>query len=127
MTSAVEAGSTWRHNKDVMKASRLVLLLPLVVKGWAADSAVVGPPKGSLILVGGGRLGSQILERFIDLAGGRDSVFVIIPTADADHPAGPENSFLVRAGCKDVTVLHTLDRDVADSEEFVNPLQRARG
>lgn len=103
-------------------------LLPLALVLWAADTPVVGPPKGSLVVVGGGKLVPQIVEKFIELAGGRDSAFVIIPTADGnDHPAGPENSFLVKAGCNDVTVLHTKDRAMANSEDFVKPLQRARG
>jgi cyanophycinase len=112
----------------VVKVSRVPLLVALAVLLQAADTTtVVGPPRGSLVIVGGGKLGTQIGERFIELAGGRDSAFVIIPTADgSDKPDGPESSFLVKAGCKDVTVLHTKDRAVADSEEFVKPLERAR-
>jgi cyanophycinase len=88
----------------------------------------VGPAHGSLVAAGGGRITADIIETFIDLAGGRDSAFVIIPTAfDNTQGYSAENSFLVKAGCKDVTVLDTRDRAVADSEEFVAPLRRARG
>lgn len=70
----------------------------------------------------------DIVNRFIDLAGGKDSAFVFIPTADgSDTPMPVEKTFLARAGCQDVVVLHTKDRKLADSEEFVAPLKRARG
>src|SRR5262249_24205119 len=38
-----------------------------------------------------------------------------------------DRQFLAKAGVKNVTVLHTRDRQVADSREFVKPLQTARG
>ena len=90
----------------------------------------IGPEKGSLLIIGGGRMTKEMVTRFIELAGGIDAAFVIVPSAnegekwDADYVA---KSFLARAGAKDVTVLHTRDRAVADTEEFVAPLLRARG
>jgi len=104
-------------------------LAALIAATWLyAAQPTVGPAGGSLVMAGGGKLGAEILDRFIDLAGGRDSVFVIIPTAEArEQLAAPEESFLAKAGCKDVTVLNTRDRAVADSEGFVEPLRRARG
>src|SRR4030095_8855657 len=36
-------------------------------------------------------------------------------------------SFLTRAGAKNVAVLHTRDRNVANSTTFVEPLLKARG
>jgi cyanophycinase len=107
---------------------KVLLALPLALLVWAADTPVVGPPHGSLVIVGGGKLGAQIVEKFIELAGGRDSSFVIIPTADIDrHPSKAEPSFLIKTGCKDVTILDTPDRRMADAQDFVKPLARARG
>ena len=40
-----------------------------------------GPEKGTLVVVGGGKLDHVILERFIELAGGPDAAIVVIPTA----------------------------------------------
>jgi cyanophycinase len=95
-----------------------------------AAGPVVGPAHGSLVVVGGGRLGPEIVNRFIELAGGPDAAFVVIPTADTADMFGPDylqKNFLVKAGAKNVTVLHTRDRKVADSKEFVEPLKKARG
>ena len=41
-----------------------------------------GPAKGTLVIVGGGATeGTGIMEKFIELAGGPDAKFIIVPTA----------------------------------------------
>lgn len=90
---------------------------------------------GSLILAGGGANAPEIMQRFIDLAGGPNAPIVVIPTATdgGELRITPERREKVRARIgelfktNDVTVLHTRDRAVADSEDFVKPLRRARG
>jgi hypothetical protein len=52
------------------------MVLPVTTTGQE-----IGPENGSLVIVGGGRLDSEILERFLDLAGGADAPIVVIPTA----------------------------------------------
>ena len=88
-----------------------------------------GPPTGSLVVVGGGQMGPEIIREFVKLAGGADVPYVVIPTAgerdDYSSNTG-EGGFLRRAGCRNITVLHTRDRQVADSEQFVAPLKQAR-
>lgn len=94
-----------------------------------AASPAVGPKQGSLVVVGGGRLGPEIVDRFIQLAGGPDVPMVIIPTAgegDKYDDGYRDRSFLVKAGVKNVTILHTRDRKVADTKEFAAPLKKAR-
>ena len=72
-------------------------------------------------------MGPEILKRIVDLAGGPDAPAVMIPTADDKEPdMDPKSSILAKAGFTHVTVLHTRDRAVADSEEFVKPLKTAR-
>jgi len=52
---------------------------------------------------------------------------VFIPTAEDGEPRiQAADTFLAKAGVKNVTILHTRDRQVADSEEFVAPLKTAR-
>ena len=82
---------------------------------------IVGPSNGTLIVIGGGAVGSEIRGRFLELAGGVDETIVVIPTASEreDFP-------LDRKLFKNVVVLHTRSREVADSEEFVTPLKTAR-
>jgi cyanophycinase len=90
----------------------------------------IGPPRGSLVIVGGGLRSESILKRFLDLAGGPESNVVIIPTAgesdDLSDYAGDLRE-LADAGARHVKMIHTRDRRVADSEAFVAPLREARG
>jgi cyanophycinase len=94
-----------------------------------AEPVVTGPDHGALVIVGGGRVGPEILTRFFDLAGGRDAPLVVIPTAggaDSYPPDWPGLKMFKDFGVANITVLHTNDRRVADSEEFVRPITTAR-
>jgi cyanophycinase len=74
-------------------------------------------------------LGPEIYARFLELAGGPDAEIVVIPTASAGESfdeSWPELAALRDAGAAHVTVLHTRERRVADSEAFVAPLRTAR-
>lgn len=104
------------------------------LSGWLLASTVfaqsMGPQNGSLLIVGGGKMGKEIIQEFVDRAGGIDSSFVLIPGANVGEDWDEKyvaKSFLARAGAKDITVLHTRDRAVANSEEFLAPLRRAKG
>jgi cyanophycinase len=95
----------------------------------AADPVVKGPEKGALVIVGGGRVGPEILTRFFDLAGGRDVPLVVIPTAVGADSYPDDWSGLKMFkdfGVTNITVLHTKDKTVADSEAFVRPLTTAK-
>src|SRR6185369_1088293 len=95
----------------------------------AAGRTSSGPKKGTLIVAGGGALGSDIALRFLELAGGREATVVLIPTADGKDTSdatSADNKFLKDAGFRHVIVLHTKDRKVADSKEFVEPIKHAR-
>lgn len=108
---------------------RLLLSL-LCALGLSAEPPRVGPANGALLVVGGGALPPAIVNAFLELAGGKDAPFVVIPTAgDADTYSDGwlGNQFLAKAGARNVTVLHTRDRQVADTEAFVEPLRRAKG
>ncbi len=52
---------------------------------------------GSLVIVGGGGLTPEIINRFIELAGGPESTIVVLPTANPDPLPSPprEGRFLV--------------------------------
>ena len=54
----------------------------------SAGPAVKGPERGALVIVGGGKVGNEILARMFDLAGGKDAPLVVIPTASGaeDYP-----------------------------------------
>jgi len=104
------------------------LLLLLCTASFSFADPKIGPEKGSLLIHGGGKLGIETVKEFIRLAGGVDANFVIIPTAEPGEDWGGKytaRSFLTRAGAKHVAVVHTRDRAVADSAEFVGPLTKA--
>jgi cyanophycinase len=92
----------------------------------------VGPANGSLVIGGGGPLDACIWERFLELAGGPEASIVVVPTASmagdrADISDWPTVKALRLAGAQNVSVLHTRDRQVADTDEFVAPLRKAGG
>ena len=90
----------------------------------------IGPAKGSLVIVGGGLRDLKIVERFLDLAGGKDAPIVVIPTAGEEDEYGPYWSGLRQfkdAGATRLKVLHTRDRKQADSDAFAAPIREARG
>jgi cyanophycinase len=88
----------------------------------------VGPVNGAVMVVGGGSMGPELYARFIELAGGPDALIVDVPTAGgaAAYPSETGSSRGFRnAGAKNVVVLHTTDRKLADTDSFVAPLKRA--
>jgi cyanophycinase len=86
------------------------------------EKPVVGPESGYLVISGGVPT-RQIMERFIELAGGKDANFVVVPTAEQGGPTSRGVDLLHRFGAKHVTMLHTTKREVADSDAFVAPLK----
>lgn len=100
----------------------------LITSGFGDEATFSNPPKGALIIVGGGGLPSTIVDRFMELAGGNTAKIVVIPTA-SEKP-DPEERLVSRwkgRGAVSVKVLHTTDRKVADTEEFVAELKEASG
>ena len=91
----------------------------------------VGPEKGSLVIVGGGRLGPDIWARFIELAGGPNARIVVIPTANEDSAINTgkffEKELLQNLGVQSVVVLHTRNPKIANTDSFVAPLKKATG
>ena len=93
-------------------------------------SPVVGPENGSLVVVGGAMSSPQLFRQFIQLAGGRDAHIVMIPTAGEgdDYDESYPGLEAWRAnGARNLTVLHTRDPSVADTDGFVEPLRTADG
>lgn len=102
----------------------------------AAIKTQYGPQNGSLIIVGGGgTAGTQILEKFVELGGGaEDGRFIVVPTAggnfNADGSVRVFNEDDVLAswramGLKNVAMLHTHDKAVADTDAFAATVKGA--
>lgn len=115
-----------------MSLTRIVALaLAMAATLTPPALAQSGPARGSLVIVGGGRVGDEIYDRFIDLAGGVDAPIVVIPTAGENDEEynefyGGLTGFR-RAGAGKLTVLHTRDRNEANSEAFARTIREARG
>ena len=109
---------------------RLVTAAPLfLLAGGLARAAAprsVGPPAGSLLIVGGGAISPPVVEAAYRLAGGPDAHWVVVPSAQSEsHPGFPiAPPFIQERG--NFTILHTRERAVANSEAFVTPLLTAR-
>ncbi|SFE45102.1 cyanophycinase [Spirosoma endophyticum] len=111
----------------------LSILFLLLVTGLtnAQTPKTVGPEKGALVIVGGGAMGPELWNRFIELAGGAANAnIVVIPTAGEDSSVSRPSREQVQLqgfGIKNITVLHTRDPKVANQESFVAPIRKATG
>ena len=107
-----------------------LMMIPLAARPAGYDhSHTIGPAKGWLMIHGGGLVSPDEAKEFVSLAGGPDANFVFIPTASSD-PINVDHAaamFSRMFGVKHVTVLHTRDRKVANTEKFVEPLRHASG
>ena len=120
-------------------AAILVAVLTAAPRGYQAPAALdapeYGPAKGTLLIVGGGNMnGTGIVEKFIELAGGKEKNFVIVPTAGGNR--NPDGTLItydeqqviaswLKLGLTHVRMLHTADPKVADTEEFAKVLRDA--
>ena len=116
------------------------VLLLLMAAGWGCGTAgaflagsippQVGPATGTVMAAGGGALGPEIWEAFVERAGGPEARIVVIPTAGTEEVFPPEWSGfapLRAAGAASVRVLHTRNRREADTREFAEVLRDATG
>ena len=115
-----------------MKKIYLILIITFCftnLKGQNSNSnRFIGPENGSLVIVGGAMKSDSIINRFIELAGGWDAAIVVIPTASGLESYSDNFGFagvLKERGATHVTILHTNDRTIADSDAFVEPLHTA--
>ncbi|PVH95951.1 class I glutamine amidotransferase-like protein [Periconia macrospinosa] len=93
-------------------------------------NSTIGPENGHLVIVGGNLQSASIYEKIITLAGGPNASIVVIPTAGGDPSYDqnfPATVTLRELGATNVTVLHTYDPAVADTDEFIAPLNSASG
>jgi cyanophycinase len=112
-----------RHAKFAVAA----LLLPAAIY---AQTPKVGPPRGTVIVVGGGSMGPEIYSEFIKAAGGPDALIIDVPNAGGAESYGQDAAGtrgFKTAGARNVHVLHTRDRKIADSDSFVAVIKKAGG
>ncbi|KAF7541274.1 hypothetical protein G7054_g733 [Neopestalotiopsis clavispora] len=96
----------------------------------ATNETYVGPANGHLVIVGGNLQSDTIWQKIIELSGGPNAPIVVIPTAGGEptyNESVPSAVSLRKNGSQNVTVLHTYDPAIADTDEFVAPLREAKG
>lgn len=114
----------------------VVFVVRFAASAAAQSAPDYGPPRGTLVVAGGGDLdGSGIFEKFVELGGGpADGRFVIVPTAGGNRTSdGTLREYkaedVLRSwkalGLAHVAMLHTADPKVADTEAFVKDLREA--
>lgn len=110
-----------------------VVALPTALLAQSSSRAAapkVGPAKGTVIVVGGGAMGPEIYQAFINAAGGPDALIVTVPNAggaDKYPRDGPSTRGWNQYGAKNVYTYFTKDRTVADADSFVAVLKKAGG
>lgn len=123
--------------KRSVSTASLCLYLFLVQPVWAQYKwsdptqrwSTVGPPSGTL-MIHGGTFGGRGADAFLAAVGDMDALIIVIPTAGGDEVCNsnaPAAVDLRQRGAKRVVVLHTRERDVANSGEFIMPLREAKG
>ena len=121
----------------MLRAAVAALVTPLALLAQApvrsqpsAPTTRVGPPSGTVIVVGGGSMGPEIYREFIAAAGGPDALIIGVPNSGGaetyDQDAGAAQAFR-RAGARNYHVLHTRDRKLADTDSFVAVVKKAGG
>jgi cyanophycinase len=87
--------------------------------------------KGSIMAVGGGKMGQPLAKRFVELAGGSKSLIVILPTASPEESPIAQGSSIQRlmqsGGATQFKVLTGISRKEVESTEYIDALTQAGG
>lgn len=84
--------------------------------------------KGSLMIVGGGGSPSGFMDKFMELAGGKDALLLYIPCTESETATAERTLERWRkAGATNVDFIHTKDRHLADTSEQIHAKLRKAG
>jgi len=85
--------------------------------------------KGALLIIGGGGVTQNMIDSFVESAGGKEARLVVLPTAIDDAAARQSGvpSFLKRQKVKSITVLPQRWRDEVNGSVFKEALEKATG
>jgi cyanophycinase len=97
---------------------------------WIAGAPVdAGEPRGHLVLNGGGTKPREVMELFIELAGGPESTIVVFPTASELLDTGDSyrDLFAKEYGCTNISVADVKIADDVADYELVSTIRSAGG
>ncbi len=117
-----------------MRSIKLVSIITCLIFNCLSGSAqdisnnynTKGPENGYLLAIGGGRVPDSIINKFIELAGGLEVPLVIIPSASEDPDTAAIRTVFIEIGFQNISILHTKNREIANSREFTEPLRNAK-
>ena len=117
-----------------MRSIKLVSIITCLIFNCLSGSAqdisnnynTKGPENGYLLAIGGGRVPDSIINKFIELAGGLEVPLVIIPSASEDPDTAVIRTVFIEIGFQNISILHTKNREIANSREFTEPLRNAK-
>ena len=108
----------------------LILAVPQA-RGQTKVSPPDRPPepiRGTLVIVGGGKIPDSVVKAFVQAAGGAKANLVVIPTASQLADKETEKSTIElwqKRGFPKVSVLHTRSRAQANDPDFAKTLKLA--
>jgi cyanophycinase len=83
---------------------------------------------GALVIVGGGKVKKEIVNRFVELAGGDEARIVVLPTATDRPPSrSREAAMFLNAGAGSVKTLSQIALEEIESDEYLEQLRKATG
>ena len=132
------ATATYSQPLHETLASREVIDLTAARRGLVERQQPVFPAdtdyhptlsSGSLVIVGGGGAPAEIWDKFVELAGGKDSRIVVLPTAVAEpeYEDDDEARLLKRHGAGEVRMLRQNSREDVSKAEYLEELRGATG
>jgi cyanophycinase len=89
---------------------------------------IISQPKGHLLIIGGGDRPAYMMNKYIELAGGKNAKIVIIPNASTipKEEAYDHGSELKKLGCTNINVLW-FTKETADSKENLAQMEGVTG
>ncbi len=109
----------------------LIFLSSFQLKSRISPADYVGPENGYLILCGGGN-NTLSIQKLLQLTGKKSPKILIIPTANDDGSQTEDNYTklkkpFINQGVVTIEILHTRNRDTANSEHFLKKIKTADG
>lgn len=104
-------------------------LVALVSLALAAAPESQEPPRGHLVLIGGGERPVAAMAKFVELAGGPEALILVLPTAsqDPDYIGKLVDSFKKDYRCRNVKLLNVRTPPDALRRDYVELVEKAGG
>lgn len=107
---------------------KLLQLLLISYFAFFEQGCYAQASKGHLVIIGGGDKTSYIMQKIVDLAGGRDAKIIIIPNASSEPKESAEYNVeeFKNLGCTSIDYI-MFNREGADEDSIVEKLNGATG